>query len=231
MENLHVNHFNFFSGLPESSLILIDEKIKMEKVPKGNYIYHDSEKAKAVFFIKEGIVKIIKLNSRGREVIVSIKRSGDTFAEAILFQSDDFLYPATAQALTNIEVGYIQKADLEEIILCNPELSKRIIQTMGFTVKSYSTIIKDYTLNDVYGKTVKTIQRLGIEYGILNSCGTSISIDLPLSVQELANIVGSSRETLSKIVSKLKEENLISIENRTFIINNWDHFCSVSANV
>lgn len=228
MENLLVSNFNFFSNLSESLLLVIKDKFKVEKIPKGNFIFHESEKATAVYFINEGIVKIKKLNSHGKEVVISIKRKGDSFAEAALFQPEGTLYPATAQALTDVVVGYILKKDLEEIILCSPELSKRMIQTLSFALRDFSTIIKDYTLNDVYGKTVKTLERLGNEYGSLNNCGISLSIDLPLSIQELANIVGSSRETISKIVTKLKAENLLSVKGRTIIINNWNHFCSVS---
>lgn len=227
MKHIEVNQFQFFSDLPHIYTPIIEDKLQFSKIPKGNYIFHESKKADMVYFVKEGIVKVKKINLHGKEVIVCIKMKGQIFGEAILFQEEEITYPGTAQALTDAEIAFISKKDLEDLIIAIPELSRRMIQGMTKSLRRFSTLIKDNSLNNVYDKTIKALERLGIEYGKLN-IDDSLTINLPLTIQELANIVGSARETVNKIIIKLKEENQITIHHRKITITHWETFCSIS---
>jgi CRP/FNR family transcriptional regulator len=231
MEKLFLKHFQILEEVPKFILSHLEDKIEIVRLQKGKYIFHELESAKVVYFVIDGIVKIKKNNYKGKEVIVSIKRSGDIFGEATLFQpSDSFLYHETAQALTSVRIGSILRSDFEEIILKSPQLAKNVIQMMGLGLDHFSSIIKDNSLNDVYGKTIKSLVRLGYQYGKYQDEG-KLLIDLPLSIQDLANIVGSSRETTSRSISKLREEKLVDMDQRKIIIVNWFNFRSLSKTI
>lgn len=231
MEKSILNHIEIFERVPHSILSLIEDKIEVNKVKRGQYIFHETEKAIAVYFVIDGLVKMKQNNYKGKEVVVSIKRKGDIFGEATLYQPEQTgLYHETAQALTKVTIGSILRSELEDMILNSPQLAKNIIQTMSANLGNFSNIIKDYTLSDVYGKTIKTLERLGQQYGKYQNEGPLI-IDIPLSVQELANIVGTTRESESRIVTKLKEEGLITINKRRVTINNWFHFRTISRKI
>ncbi|HHY72126.1 MAG TPA: Crp/Fnr family transcriptional regulator [Bacillus bacterium] len=215
----------FFKDLPDHLIGSLSTKVKTATYKKGDFIFHESDEAKATFFVKNGGIKIKKTNAQGRELIVCIKRPGNIFAEASLFSEPDCCYPGAAQTLMDSEVLYILSSDLEEFIACNPELSIEMIRFMGGQLRSFTTILQDIALLDVYSKTVKTIERLARDFGSKTNCG--LKIELPITIQDLANTIGSTRESVSRIVSKLREQGLISIDSKYIIINNWCDFCKM----
>ncbi|WP_017754612.1 Crp/Fnr family transcriptional regulator [Calidifontibacillus oryziterrae] len=218
---------SIFKPLPDHIIEILSAKIKTAQYQKGDFVFHESDEAKAVFFVKSGAVKIKKINAQGKELIVCMKRSGDIFAEASLFCESGSIYPGTAQMLSSGEVLYLLTTDLEEALSMNPELSVEMIRFMSTQLRSFTSILRDIALLDVYGKTVKTIERLAREFGSKTESG--VVIELPLSIQELANIVGSTRESVSRVLSKLREQDLISINEKNIIINNWCDFCHMFA--
>ncbi|WP_102345066.1 Crp/Fnr family transcriptional regulator [Bacillus sp. Marseille-P3661] len=222
-----IRKISILKGVKEEHYQYIEKFIKIETYSKNQHIFYEHEQAKAIYFVKTGIVKLKKMNPQGKEVVVCIKRSEEVFAEASLFCSGDIHYPATAQMLTDGEVAFISTAALEEIILDSRELSAEMIRMMSLKLREFTETLKDMTLLDVYGKTVKTLERLGKEYGKHSNC--AVQIEIPLSIQELANIIGSSRETVSRVVSKLKDDDIILVSEKIISINNWCHFCTMSS--
>lgn len=216
-----------FRHLPDHIIHTLSSKIKTGSFKKGEYIFHESDEATAIYFVKSGIVKIKKINSQGKELIVCIKRSGDIFAEAALFCEPGTIYPGTAQMLSDGEVMYLLTTDLEEVISMNPQVSVEMIRFMSIQLRSFTSTLRDIALLDVYGKTVKTIERLAHEFGSKTHCG--VKIEIPLSIQELSNIIGSTRESVSRVLSKLREQNLVTIDEKNIYINNWCDFCSMFA--
>ncbi len=94
----------FFKDLPHNLIQSISSKVKSGAFKKGEFIFHESDEAKAIFFVKSGSVKIKKTTSQGKELIVCIKRPGNIFAEASLFSELGVQYPGTAQTLSDREV-------------------------------------------------------------------------------------------------------------------------------
>lgn len=215
----------FFKDLPDHLLDALAAKVKTASYKKGDYIFHESDEAKAIHFVKNGIVKIKKINPQGKELIVCIKRSGDIFAEASLFCEPGTNYPGTAQTISDAEVLFLLTSDLEDVISINPDLSVEMIRFMGGQLRSFTSILRDIALLDVYGKTVKTIERLARDFGSKTTSG--VKIELPLSIQELANIIGSTRESVSRVLSKLKDQDLVTINEKNIVINNWCDFCQM----
>lgn len=227
MHDDFLRNIPFLKDLSDDIISSLNAKVKTASYKKGDYIFHESDEAKAVFFVKSGVVKIKKITSNGKELIVCMKQAGDIFAEASLFGESGSFYPGTAQTLTDSEVLYFLNTDLENIIATNPSSSVEMIRFMGTQLRSFSSLLRDVALLDVYSKTVKTIERLAREFGSKTKCG--VKIELPLTIQELANIIGTNRESVSRIISKLKDQGLVSIEKKNIVINNWCDFCMMFA--
>lgn len=222
-----LNSIPFFKDLPSNLLQSISAKVKSSVYKKGDFIFHESDEAKAIYFVKSGSVKIKKTTSQGKELIVCIKRPGHIFAEASLFSEAGEQYPGTAQTLIDSEVLYLTNLDLEEAIASNPELSVEMIRFMSGQLRSFNSLLHDIALLDVYSRTVKAIERLAREFGNKTTCG--VKIELPLTIQDLAHTIGSTREGVSRVVSKLRDQELISMEGKYIIINNWCAFCKMFA--
>lgn len=222
MYNQFLKRIPFLTDLPDHIMDNLSTKIKTASYKKGDFIYHETDLAKAVFYVKSGLVKIKKINHEGKEFVFSIKRSGGIFAETSLFTDNTTTYSGTAQAAEKTEVLFVLASDLEEIISVSPSLSIEIIRMMGKQLRFSTSILRDVALLDIYSKTVKTIERLAHEFG--TKTNEEVKIEVPLTIQDLANIVGSTRESVSRVVSKLKKQELVTVNEKTIIINNWDEF-------
>lgn len=228
MYNQFLRVIPLLKDLPDHIIEDLSAKVKTASYKKGEFIYHETDLAKAVFYVKSGLVKIKKINHEGKEFVISIKRSGGIFAETSLFIDKSTTYSGTAQAAEKTEILFILASELEEIISMNPSLSVEIIRMMGKQLRFSTSILRDVALLDIYSKTVKTIERLAHEFG--TKTNDEVKIEVPLTIQDLANIVGSTRESVSRVVSKLKKQDLVTVDEKIIIINNWDDFQEMFVN-
>lgn len=213
----------FFQNVSDNIISTLSLKVKTATYKKGEVIFSECDESKAIYFVKSGTVKIKKVNHQGKELVVCIKRPGNLFAEVSVFSKPGSTYPGTAQTLADTEVLYLLASDVEELMGTNPSFSVEMIRFMAGQLHSFSNILADVALLDVYTKTVKTIERLANDFGKRTKCG--IKIELPLSIQELANIIGSTRESVSRVITKLKEQGSITFDDKKIVITNRCDFC------
>ncbi|MBU8880982.1 Crp/Fnr family transcriptional regulator [Bacillus sp. FJAT-29790] len=225
----HIEEFlgkiEVFKNLPKSSIQLLDKRIVKKDYKKGDQVISEYEEAKGVYFVHSGIVKLTKQDDQGNEIIVCIKKTGEIFAEACLFNAEAKCYPATATMLQEGEIYFLNTDDLEQELLLSPEMAVQIIRYMSASLRDMTSILRDIALLDVYMKTVRTLERLADKFGA-NRCN-KMYIELPITVQEFATLVGTSRESVSRVFSKLRKDGIIEINGKTIIIKDWCKFCSL----
>lgn len=208
----------FFSGLLEEDLTQIAD-ISLERNYKKNMIvFMEGEPGDAFYYIKSGKVKVFRTYEDGREHIVHIFGEGDVFGEATLF--NNIAYPASAAIYEDAVIGIIKNRDLETLVKNNSELSLKIIKILAKKLLFAQQKIKDLTFNDVFARTASQILKLAEEYGRKTDKG--LMIDMEFSRQELADMVGTTRETVSRVISKFKKEKSIAEEKDKIIILNQD---------
>ena len=184
----------------------------------------EDEVAKGVYFVVSGTVKLTKQDENGNEIIVCIKQKGDIFAEACLFTRKTEFYPATATMLDDGEILFLDKYELEQDLYNYPELSMQLISYMSDALREMTSQLRDVALLDVYAKTVKTLERLGNKF---NKGQNRWEIEIPLTVQEFATVVGTTRESVSRVFSKLKKDGIIDMKSRKIIIRDWCSLCTL----
>lgn len=214
-----------FKNLPKQSVQLIDKRIVKKAYKKGEQIISEYEEAQGVFFVYSGIVKLTKQDEHGNEIITCIKKKGEIFAEACLFNAEGMCYPATATMIQEGEVYFLNTDDLEQELALSPEMSVQIIRYMSEQLRDMTSILRDIALLDVYMKTIRTLERLAEKFGA-NRCN-KMYIELPITVQEFSTLVGTSRESVSRVFSKLKKDGIIEIKGKTIVITDWCKFCSL----
>lgn len=213
-----IKKLSFFSGLQEEDLEQITN-ISMERRYKKNMIiFMEGDPGEAFYYIKSGKVKIFRAYEDGREHIIHIFGEGDVFGEATLF--NNIPYPASALVYEDAVIGVIKNKDLENLIKRNSELALKIIKLLSGKLVLSQHKIRDLTFNDVFARTASQILKLAREYGKKTDSG--IMIDMPLSRQELADMVGTTRETVSRAISKFKKEKSIAEEKDKIVVLNED---------
>ncbi|WHY00643.1 Crp/Fnr family transcriptional regulator [Neobacillus sp. DY30] len=213
-----------FKDLSAKSIRLIAKRIQLLTVKKGVQVICENDVAKGVFFIQTGAVKLTKQDESGNEIIVCMKQKGDVFAEACLFSKTSELYPATATMLQDGQLFYLDKFELEKGLHEYPELAVQMIQYMSDSLREMTSTLRDLALLDVYAKTVKTLERLGNKF---NTSSSRWNIEIPLTIQEFATIVGTTRESVSRVFSKLKKEGIIEMKSRKIIILDMCRLCAL----
>lgn len=208
MENTFLKKIAIFSDLDEGSLERIASLINERRYQKGSLIFMEGEEAEAVYFIKKGKVKIFKTGQDGREHIINILPEGEVFAESCLFGLNK--YPASAEAYEDIEALLIKIKDFEKLLEEYPKISIGIIKAMGKRLQMVSKKIENLALRDAYGKTAMLLMDLILKKH--SKLYDGLEFDTDLSRQEMASMVGLTRETFTRALAKLKESGAIDFE-------------------
>lgn len=209
-----LRHFPIFAQLNDHFLQEISEIVMEKKFKKSTIIFMEGEKGEAVFFIKAGKIKISKLSIDGRELILNIYGIGDVFAEVTLF--NDVNYPATAEAIEDATVWMILNEKMEEKVRKNSELGLEYIKILSKRLFDSQEKLKHMALNDTHVRTAQVLIKLAQEHG--KEKNGIIEFQIPISRQELANIIGTARETVSRALSQLKKDNVIEIKGKSISI-------------
>lgn len=203
-----------FSQLRDEDLEKISSITFEKKYRKGSMIFMEGDNGEASYFIKSGKIKISKSSKDGKELILNIYGKNQVFAEVTIF--NDISYPATAEVLEDAVVGVIMNSDLEKLIKMNSELGFNLIKILSKRLFNAQTKLKQLALNDTYSRTADTLIRLSKNHGILRN--GHIEFELELSRQELANMIGTARETVSRVLSRFRKEGSIEITGKIIII-------------
>lgn len=215
MENINFLHrVPLFHGLEQEELLKISKLTRERKYRKNMIIFVEGEPGEALFFLKEGKVKISKNTPDGREQILHILQSGDIFAEVVLF--DGGPYPATAESLEESVVGMIKNSDMDELIKKNPDLGMKIMKIMNKRLVMAQTMIRDLALKDTFGRLASMLLILAKDHGEKSQQG--VRIKLALSRQDLANLIGTSRETVTRALSDFKKNKLIEMDKQSITL-------------
>lgn len=201
----YLKNIPVFADLPEELLVRIHEKTTNRFYRKGVVIFFEGDHGEGFYYVKTGKVKILKMTDDGREHIIKILGAGDLFAEVLLFNNRP--YPATAVAAEDAAIGVIKNSDLEKLVLSNNLLALELIKALSQRLLYAQQKIKNLALNDVMARTAEVLLRLGREQG--RADGNSIEIMLDLSRQDLASLVGTTRETVTRTLTSLKKDGVI----------------------
>lgn len=210
----YLRQISIFSGLKDEFLEKIHSISIFRKYGKGRIIIMEGEPGEAFFYIRSGLIKIYKVSKDGREHILHILNEGHIFAEVTLFNRT--VYPATAEVIEDSEIGIIKNADLEKVIMENPESALQLIKYLNKRLVEAHMKIRNLALYDTYGRTAQALAKLAEDYGKRTSKG--IELDLAISRQELANIVGTTRETVIRVLAALKKEHSVDIDRNSITI-------------
>jgi CRP/FNR family transcriptional regulator, cyclic AMP receptor protein len=127
-------------------------------------------------------------------------------------------YPATAEVLEAAEIGMIKNSALEKLIVENPEISLELIKYLNKRLIEAQNKVRNLALYDTFGRTAQALVKLADDYGKKTAVG--IELDLNISRQELANIVGTTRETVIRVLAVFKKEMSIELNKSNIIIKN-----------
>jgi len=210
-----------FLGLPQKQLSEIASIIVDQKYNRGESIFSDGDEARGFFVLLSGRLKIFKLSPEGKEQILHFVEAGDPFAEVALFAGSH--YPAHAEALRESRVIFFPRVAFEKLIKKDPDLAMNMLAILSRRLKYFARLVEDLSLKEVP-------QRLAAYLLFLTGAGTdNTPVDLDISKGQLASLLGTIPETLSRILSKMASQGLISMEGRMIKLLKKDAIESLAA--
>jgi CRP/FNR family transcriptional regulator len=194
----------FLRELPESTLVEVARRCAEKVCMRGEVIFLEGDPPKGLLVVREGAVKIYKTGDGGREQILEIEGPGHSVAELPLF--DGRPYPAACAAVHDSILLVVRPRDFQELLERHPDLTRAVIASLAFRLRRMVMLVQELSLRDVRQRLVDLFQELAGEDG---------SFELDLSHQDLAARIGTVREIVSRTLSKLVQERVISVERKT----------------
>ncbi|MEN3038753.1 MAG: Crp/Fnr family transcriptional regulator [Candidatus Kryptonium sp.] len=213
-----LRNVSIFEELPERDLEKIANLGTRKTFTKGNVILMEDEIGSALFIIINGKVKVSRLDETGREVILSILGPGEVFGEMSLL--DGMKRSATVSAITDTEVLIIYRDDFLNLLNKYPQIAISLLRELAQRLRKADMQIKSLSLKDAEGRIGCVLIMLADDLGKMYK-GKVIVEEIPTQ-QDLANMAGTSRETVSRILSKFEKQGLIKVEGRTLMILEYE---------
>lgn len=212
---LPLKNFYLFSGLTEEQLAEITKLVHYRRYQKGRIIFMEGEPGEAIFLLKTGRVKIYKQDEEGREQILHYINPGEIFAEVVMFDSGN--YPANAGVVEDSEIGMIKNSDMDNLIISHPEIALPLLKIMSRRLRFSQHQIMELALKDTTRRTAGMLLQLAHEHGQPTDKG--LLIPLNLTNQELASLVGTSRETINRILGEFRRSKAVSVTRQNIYID------------
>lgn len=205
-----------FSSLEEKQVRDIAD-ISIEKFfLKNEVIFHEGDPGSSLFIVKSGVIKISLIDPNGKEAILQMLYETDFFGEMSLL--DGQFRSATVSAVEDSKALMISQKDFTEFIQQHPDVIFSIVAGLNRRLRKANDKIASLTFFDVYGKVAKTLLDLIKEKG--DQAGEQVILELPFSRQELANMAGTSRESLTRILYEFQVRGCLKLEGRKITILN-----------
>ncbi|MEE4262312.1 MAG: Crp/Fnr family transcriptional regulator [Desulfobacteraceae bacterium] len=199
-----------FNGLPEDQLEAI-KKIAIEKqLNKGEMVVSEGDEGRGFFIIAEGRVKVFKVSADGKEQILHIFGPGQPFGEVPVFAGQRF--PANAQAIDKARVLFLPRSSIVGLITANPSLALNMLAEMSKKLRLFAAQIENLSLKEMPARLASYLIHLAEEQG------QEEVVTLKISKGQLASVLGTIPETLSRVFAKLSGNNLIRVDGKNITI-------------
>lgn len=184
--------------------------------PKGQIIFAPGERTSEVYFIKSGWVKIYRTTSDGRQVSVALRYPGEFIGLAEILSGSQREY--YAEAMANVSLLIIWGDGFKQFLAQKPDFSMKILRLMGTRLREAQNVIHDFISNQVQGRLALVLKNLAERSGAAE--GEVINVRLRVTQEELACMIGASRQTVSSLLTLFKEDGCLKYEGREIVVVN-----------
>ena len=211
---------NIFSDLSDSELKSIQELCKTRKYPKNSMIILEEEMGDVVFIVMSGTVKITRVNDEGKEVILAMLGSGEVFGEMAILDGES--RSANALSQENCEVVTINREDFLNLLKTNNKVSLNLMTEFAIRLRKSDQQIEALSLDDAEHRIGVSILNLAEELGVIRQGVVTVD-NLPYQ-QDIANMAGTSRETVSRVMKIFEDRGLITKTGHKLSIPDYAFF-------
>lgn len=201
----------FLSRLSDEVLITLAERAKSVKYPKQTMVVTEGDETSSLFIILSGKVRVFSSDDKSKEVTLLIQEPGSYFGEIALLTDEP--RSASVMTLEQTVCAVISKSDFINWLMNYPEVAISLLGVLSDKIRQLTDKVREMALSNVYERTVKTLQDMAVVEG-----NVSVIRNRPTQ-QELASMVGASREMINKVMHELTKGGYVVIEDKVLVIN------------
>jgi len=191
------------------------ERVELREIRRREVVYLPGDPGSHVFFVNGGRIKVSKVTRDGKALTLNYCGPSEVFGESCLV--DGGPREEMAEAMENSMITAIERADFEKLLQLHPSLGYQMTRLLARRRRDLENKLETLVFRDVTSKLAELLLRLAAEYGVDDSRGTLVA--LKITHQELANLIGSTRETVSLTLSTFKKKKFICTDGRKVIIS------------
>jgi CRP/FNR family transcriptional regulator/CRP/FNR family cyclic AMP-dependent transcriptional regulator len=203
----------FFASLSDQELEVLADSLGKRTFGKGMIIFHKGSPGQTMYIIESGKVRIFILSESGQEISVNIYGPGDVFGELALL--DGLPRSAGAVAMEKTVTFTLHRDDFLRHLEASPRMARSIMEVLSTRVRYTTDYAESLAFLDVYGRVAAKLLELADRYGVQKE---GIEIELRLTQAELASWVGTTRESVNKVLGTFRDYGLIEVEGQRITI-------------
>jgi len=203
-----------FRGTSDADAQRIARLCSERRYPSGATIFEKGDAADSVFIVKEGLVKLLSLSEKGAETILHLFKPGDVFGELILSEDRRAF---SAVAATEVVATVVSRKNFVELITAVPVVAENFIRLLSRRLTKVEREFAEFGHTWSYHRLALVLLSLAQEHGVATPKGTKIAIRL--THDDLAKLIGTTRETVTTQMNRLSRKGMIRREGRTIVVN------------
>jgi CRP/FNR family cyclic AMP-dependent transcriptional regulator len=203
-----------FRDFSDAQLDTVYEVVSTQRVGRHQFIVREGDPGETFYLIVEGSVAVCRIASDGRETILSILKEGDFFGEMSILDSS--LRSASIKSLTEVELAIIKRDDFLTLLDNNPQIGRLLVIELSDRLRAANQLIAATTSQDIRSRLASLLLNLSENFG--EPADNGIRISLRLTNQEMANMIGTTRETVNRTLNRFWDDRMIDMRTSHVIV-------------
>ena len=205
---------NFLASLDTAQRRAVEAIATRLQFQKKDYIFQANLTNNTIYILLNGRVKLFRLSASGHECIQWFCFPGEIFG--LSENAYDYGNGLYAQSVAPTEVYALQKSNFNQLLAAMPSLALRVVEQLTLRVRTLGDMLLHIACDDAYARLVSLLQRLASMYGIRSN--NEIVIDIQVTHQDIADMIGVCRQTVSTMIAQLKRQGIISCNRRNIVV-------------
>lgn len=205
-----------FQGVEPTAVSALTKQLQPVDFPRGHTVFAEGEPGDRLYIIISGKVKIGRRTTDGRESLITLMGPSDMFGELAIF--DPGPRTSTVTTLTEVSAVSMSRAALQSWIAEEPEIAEQLLRVLARRLRRTNDNLSDLIFTDVPGRVAKQLLYLAQRFGSRE--GNALRVNHELTQEEIAQLVGSSRETVNKALADFAQRGWIRVQGKSILIDN-----------
>ncbi|HET9434316.1 MAG TPA: Crp/Fnr family transcriptional regulator [Chitinophagaceae bacterium] len=224
IDNWDFKSESILTELPSDDFELLTANKTQQFYKKGETIFREGGYPSGIFYITEGKVKKYKLDKDGREQIIYVANTGELLGYHAILSEDR--YPDSAAALEESKIAFIPREDFLETLLQSEVLSRRLLKTLSHEFAVLANSLTMFAQKSVRERLALQLIVIREKYKVNFKAGMPVEINM--SRDDLASLVGTARENVVRVLSEFKEDGILETKGRTIIVHDVNKLISIT---